>query len=162
LIVRAESVYILPMAFRSLAAAALACLIPLCANAHVTVWPRESPTGEWEKYIVRVPTEGKVATSSVELQIPDDVYVVSMGVPDGYRYELRKSGKRVIAIVWTRQIEPGEFAEFTFMARNPADAGSLVWKAVQRYVDGSKTEWTGPPGDKTPAPVTTLITSPDH
>jgi uncharacterized protein YcnI len=146
---------------RSLGAAALGCFMALSAHAHVTVWPRESPTGEWEKYTVRVPTEGKIATSSVELQIPDDVYVVSMGVADGHRYELKKSGKRVVAIVWTRQIEPGEFAEFVFMARNPADAGLLVWKALQRYVDGSKTEWTGPVGDRTPAPVTKLVTAPD-
>jgi uncharacterized protein YcnI len=139
-----------------------ACFVALGANAHVTVWPRESVTGEWEKYTVRVPTEGRVATSSVELQIPEDVEVVSVGAPDGFRYELKKTGKRIVAIVWTRQIEPNEFAEFVFMARNPAEPATLRWKAIQRYVDGSKTEWIGPMGDRTPAPVTKLVTSPGH
>jgi uncharacterized protein YcnI len=38
----------------------LAALLALPAIAHVTVWPRESTYGAYEKYVVRVPTEGKV------------------------------------------------------------------------------------------------------
>ncbi len=46
--------------------------------AHVTVWPRESRTGAYEKYVVRVPTEGTVATQSVELRVPANVDIVSI------------------------------------------------------------------------------------
>jgi uncharacterized protein YcnI len=144
------------MPARFVLAVVLSCIAP-GAQAHVTLWPRESDVGEWEKYVVRVPTEGKVATAAVELQIPDDVHVVSMGAAEGLRYELKRSADRVVAIVWTKQIAPGEFAEFAFMARNPAAAGDLVWKAVQHFADGSRTSWIGPAGDPHPASVTRVI-----
>jgi uncharacterized protein YcnI len=129
------------------------------ARAHVTVWPRESNAGGFEKYVVRVPTEGKVATASIELRIPEGLTVASIGVPQGFRYELKKSGERTTTIIWTQRIEPGEFAEFTFMARNPAGEGSVAWNAVQTFVDGSTTQWTGPPGDRHPASLTVLKTA---
>lgn len=140
----------------AIAAGAALWLAASATFAHVTVWPRESAAGGFEKYVVRVPTEGTVATASVELLVPDGVTVAAMGAPQGFRYALKKAGDRTVAIVWTQRIEPGEFAEFAFMARNPAGEGSLRWAAVQTFVDGSKTEWTGPPGDRHPASVTAL------
>ena len=138
--------------------AVVLCLCAVVASAHVTVWPRESATGAYEKYIVRVPTEGEIATQSVELRVPDGVDVVSMGTPVGYRYELKRTGPRITSIVWSTVIKPGEFMEFAFMARNPKTAGELRWEAVQRFVDGSTTEWTGrAKADKHPASVTRLI-----
>jgi uncharacterized protein YcnI len=141
---------------------AMLTLLFACASvsAHVTVWPRESPTGAYEKYVVRVPTEGKVATTSVELVVPEGVTIVSMAVPTGFTYALKRAGERpgerVTGIVWSMQIAPGEFAEFAFMARNPKDVGEIAWKAIQHFADGSRTEWTGPRGDKHPASLTTL------
>ena len=41
----------------ALAASAMVCGL---AAAHVTVWPRQSQPGAYEKYVVRVPTEGNV------------------------------------------------------------------------------------------------------
>jgi uncharacterized protein YcnI len=135
---------------------ALLCVVCAVASAHVTIWPRESRTGAYEKYVVRVPTEGQVATASVELMIPEGATLVSMGAPTGFTYELRKTGERVTSILWTMRINPGEFAEFPFMARNPGKPGAIAWRAIQRFVDGSKAEWSGPAGDKHPASVTTL------
>jgi uncharacterized protein YcnI len=126
------------------------------AAAHVTVQPRESRAGAHEKYVVRVPTEGQVATISVELEIPARVVVTSMGAAVGHTYELKKAEGRIVRIVWSMKINPGEFAEFAFIARNPTDGKQLTWKAVQHLADGSSVEWTGPPGDKRPASVTTL------
>ena len=54
------------------------------------------------------------------------------------------------------KINPGEFAEFAFIARNPKDGNELLWKAVQRFADGTSTQWVGPAGDKHPASITTL------
>ena len=138
--------------------AMLASLFMVPANAHVTVWPRESANGAYEKYVVRVPTEGKVATTSVELQLPPEATFISVGAAVGHTYELRKSGDRVVAIMWSMRVNPGEFAEFAFMARNPKDGKTLTWKATQRFADGSNTQWGGPAGDKHPASVTTLTT----
>lgn len=139
------------------AAAAAAVCAPL--YAHVTVWPRDSRPGAYEKYVVRVPTEGTVATTSVELIVPQGVAIVSMGAstPGGFTYELKKTGDRVTSIVWTMQIKPGEFAEFPFMARNPKSGmDEIVWKAVQHFSDGTSTQWSGPKDDKHPAPVVRL------
>ncbi|MEJ0039364.1 MAG: DUF1775 domain-containing protein [Gammaproteobacteria bacterium] len=139
---------------------AFALALGLCsalAWAHVTVWPRESSTGVYEKYVVRVPTEGKVATRSVELRVPANVDIVSVGVPNGYTYEVTRTSSRITAIVWTMAIMPGEFAEFAFMARNPKQSGEVRWEAVQRFVDGTSTDWTGSAKDKHPASVTRIV-----
>jgi uncharacterized protein YcnI len=143
------------MNVRTLLALLVFSLTALQAHAHVTVWPRESTAGAYEKYVVRVPTEGKVATSSIELMIPEGLTFVSIGAPSGFTYELKRTGERVTSIVWSRAIAPGEFAEFAFMARNP-QTGDLTWKATQRFIDGTRTEWIGPRGDRHPASVTTL------
>jgi uncharacterized protein YcnI len=144
------------MRWQTLLAAVTLCVISAGAVAHVTVWPRESSPGAYEKYVVRVPTEGTVATTSIELQLPDSVTFVSVGAPGNFTYELKRTGDRVTGIVWTQPIKPGEFAEFAFMARNPKAGGTIAWKAVQRFSDGSSTEWSGPAGDKHPASVTKI------
>ena len=133
------------------------CLCSALASAHVTVWPRESSPGAYEKYVVRVPTEGNVATQSVELRVPANVDIVSVGAPGNFTYDVKRTGSRITSIVWTQPIKPGEFAEFAFMARNPKQAGEVRWEAVQRFADGTSTEWTGPAKDKHPASVTRVI-----
>jgi uncharacterized protein YcnI len=97
-----------------------------------------------------------VATTSVELEIPANANFIAIGAAVGHTYELRKSDGRVVGIVWSMQINPGEFAEFAFMARNPKDGKELVWKAVQRFADGTSTQWSGAAGAKQPAAITTL------
>lgn len=144
------------MRIRVLSVAALLLFATALVRAHVTVWPRESQTGSYEKYVVRVPTEGKVATTSIELLVPEGVSIVSMGAPAGFTYELKRSGDRVTSILWSMQIAPGEFAEFAFMARNPKAGAEIAWRAIQRFADGTQTEWTGARGEKHPASVTTL------
>ena len=144
------------MKLQALLAALALCVISTVASAHVTVWPRESALGAYEKYVVRVPTEGAVPTTSIELQMPDGVSLVSMAAPGNFTYELKRTGDRVTSIVWTQPIKPGEFAEFAFMARNPKTGAAIAWRAVQRFSDGSSTEWSGPAGDKHPASVTKL------
>lgn len=139
---------------------AVALLLFLCstmAMAHVTVWPRESRTGAYEKYVMRVPTEANVATQSVELRVPANVDIVSIGAPTGYTYEAKRTGTRITSVVFTMTIKPGEFAEFAFMARNPKQGGEVRWEAVQRFADGTSTEWTGPAKDKHPASVTKVV-----
>jgi uncharacterized protein YcnI len=142
---------------RRTAVALLLCLCSALASAHVTVWPRQSSPGAYEKYVVRVPTEGNVATRSVELRVPENVDIVSVGAPNGYTYELKRTGSRITSIVWTMTIKPGEFAEFAFMARNPKQVSEIRWEAVQRFADGTSTEWTGPAKDRHPASVTRVV-----
>lgn len=122
--------------------AAIPCLLSALASAHVTISPRESNAGATEKYTVRVPTEGKVTTTSVELEVPEGVIVETMAVPNGWKYELKRKDDRVVAITWTMDVKPGEFAEFAFVARNPRDKAQLHWTLRQRFADGTMSDFT--------------------
>lgn len=130
-------------------------LTAVAAQAHVTVWPQQSQAGGSERYTVRVPTEGQVATMSVELEIPADVTVSAVLVGGAYSYDVRREANRIAAITWKLEIKPAETAEFVFFARNP-NAKQIVWKARQRFADGTSADWVGVEGDRRPAAVTTL------
>jgi uncharacterized protein YcnI len=136
-----------------------AFFVAAAVNAHVTVRPRESRSGATEKYTVRVPTEGKVATTSVELEIPPGVSIDSVAQAAGVKSEMKREGGRVVSITWTATIDPGQNRELVFIATNPSDATEIIWKAHQRYADGTSSAWIGAPTTRQPASVTTLTAS---
>ncbi len=125
-------------------------------SAHVTIWPKASQAGGSERYTIRVPTEGKVATSGVEVEIPADVAVVAVQA-GAASYDATRDGDRITAITWKLDVKPGEFTELGLLARNPKSGTRIAWKVRQRFADGSVSEWTGPPGDRRAGPVTTLL-----
>jgi len=135
---------------------AVAVLTTTVLHAHVTVWPRESKAGASEKYAVRVPTEGKVTTKSVELEVPAGVTITGIEAPSGFTYEASREGDRIVAVTWTMDIKSGEFREFVFIARNPKDAREIAWKVHQRFADGTSSDWVGAAGSRQPASVTKL------
>ena len=140
------------MRFPSIPFVALIMFIALPAIAHVRVTPGESKAGSQQIYSVRVPTEGKVATVSVDIEIPEGVAVVSTssgGV-------MAKTGDRVTSITWKATIEPGQAREFTFEATNPSQIQRLVWKAHQHFADGSISDWVEEKGGRRPASATEL------
>jgi len=140
---------------RILAIAAGVVSFASLAYAHVTVLPRESHAGMEQRYTIRVPTEGQVATTSVELEVPAGVVVTEVVPGDGYTFDVRREGSRIIAITWKREIPPKQSADFTFVARNPT-AAEIAWKARQRFSDGTSADWVGVQGDRRPASVTRL------
>ncbi len=125
-------------------------------DAHVTVWPQDSRPGARERYTVRVPTEGQVATTAIEIEVPADVRVTGVLVGGGYTYEARREGDRIVAITWRQEIKPGEIGEFVFFAVNPKSGEQIAWKARQRFADGASADWVGVEGDRRPASVTRL------
>jgi uncharacterized protein YcnI len=131
-------------------------LLVTAADAHVRIAPLESTRGATQTYTARVPTEGKVSTTSVQLDVPDDVTIVSATAPAGTHYNLKRDGQRTIAIIWTVDIKPGDVAELSFVARNPAEGQQITWHVHQRYADGTSSEWIGAAGTRQPAPVTKL------
>ena len=135
----------------------LVLALPSLAIAHVGVRPRESKPGAEERYTVRVPTEGNVATTSVRLEIPDGVTVLEVEKAAGETFEVEKKGDRIVAITWKRNIPPKETGEFFFRARNPKTGAEIAWKAHQHFVDGTHTAWVEPAGGKRPGPVTKLV-----
>lgn len=139
-----------------LGAGTFALLLSAAAQAHVSITPRESTAGATEKYVVRVPTEGKVTTTSAELEVPEGVVVEVLAVPAGWKYDVKRQGERIVAITWQMDIKPGEFAEFSFVARNPRDKTQIVWTLRQRFADGTVTDWTTGPTGTRPTAVTKL------
>lgn len=136
---------------RVFAVALLAVSTP--AAAHVTVWPKESSAGAREKYEIRVPNEKQVDTTSVEVRFPSGVRVTSFEQKPGWKSEaIRDSAGAAVGVRWTGQLPPHQFTEFGLLAVNPPSATDVSWTAIQTYSDGTKVEWSGAEGSKTPAP----------
>jgi uncharacterized protein YcnI len=125
------------------------------AEAHVRVLPVESKTGGHQTYTMKVPTEGKVTTTSVELEIPAGVSVVSTADPT----ETKVTGG-ITTITWTVRIPPGQSQNFDFVADNPKVNQAMSWKAHQHYADGTGRDWVDLPMTKSPASITTLSADP--
>jgi uncharacterized protein YcnI len=133
----------------------LVLTVPSFAMAHVSVRPRESKPGAEERYTVRVPTEGAVATTHVRLEVPADVTVLEVLPAEGATFETTKQGDRISEITWKKEIAPKASAEFIFRARNPT-ASQIVWKAHQHFADGTTADWINAPGERRPASITKL------
>lgn len=127
-------------------------------SAHVTVAPRESRAGAEQRYTVRVPTEGQVATTSMELEVPPDMTIIEVVPGEEYTFETRREGTRIVSITWRREIPPRQTAQFVFVARNPKSE-QVAWKAHQRFADGTSADWVGVEGDRRPAAVTRLTSA---
>ena len=138
------------------AVTALTLLGPAIANAHVSIWPRESTAGATERYVVRIPTEGKVATVAADLEVPEGVLVQTLQAPAGWTYDVTRQNERIATIKWTMDVKPGEFIEVAFVALNPRDKTELVWKLRQHFADGTSTDWTTGPNGTRPTAVTKL------
>jgi uncharacterized protein YcnI len=139
---------------------AVAVVLPAGLSAHVSISPRESTTGATEKYTVRIPTEGKVATVAAELDVPEGVIVETMQAPMGWTYDVKRADDRIVGIVWNVNVKPGEFVDVAFVARNPRQAGRVVWKLRQRFADGTVTDWTTAPNGTTRPTAVTSVTAP--
>ena len=135
----------------------LLLVLPILAYGHAVVYPKTSTTGAYEKYVLRVPNEKAVATTRVEIRFPADLKVSSFQDVAGWQLEvLTDSAKRIVGAVWTGTLPPQRFIEFPFVAANPKAAMQLTWPTYQAYADGMRVEWTGAPGTKSPASVTTI------
>ena len=138
------------------AVAALAFLVPALANAHVSITPRQSTHGATERYTVRIPTEGKVATVAAEMDVPEGVIIETLQAPAGWKHDIRRQDDRIVAITWTADVKPGEFIEVGFVARNPRRGTQIVWTLRQKFADGTVTDWTVGPQGTRPTAVTRL------
>jgi len=137
--------------------AAVLMFVATPAFAHVGVTPRESKAGATETYTLRVPSEGGMTTTSVVLDVPDGVTIVSVSAPDGAKHEEKKTGDRITQVTWTIEIKAGARAELSFVAKNPAQGDAIAWKVHQKYSDGMVSDWVGAAGSRSPAPVTKLL-----
>ena len=157
------------------------------ASAHVTVNPDTAAAGGYAKLTFRVPTESDDAsTKRIEVYFPQDQPLASASVQPhaGWTYRVvdhklaepisnddGQVTEAVEKIVWTAdssqtQIHPGEFDEFNISVGPLPDSGTMVFKALQYYTDGSVVRWIEPtvdgqPRPEHPAPVLTLTPASD-
>jgi uncharacterized protein YcnI len=137
----------------------LVVLLPTVLFGHAVVFPKASAPGAYERYVLRVPNEKRVATTRVEIHFPAAVRVSSFADVPGWELQVvTDSAKRIIGAVWTGALAPERFVEFPFVAVNPKSETRLTWPAIQTYADGERVEWTGQEGAKTPASVTSVAT----
>lgn len=144
---------------------ALICLFffSSIASAHVTVVPNTSKTSALETYTVKVPVEKNSATTKITLKVPAGLEIESYQPVPGWKFSSVKdaSGKtKTITFAATGEgILPGQFQQFTFVAKNPDKPGKIAWDAFQFYKDGSIVEWTGNEGSDTPHAITNIVTA---
>ena len=131
-------------------------LLAVPAFAHVTVTPLESQLGATESYAFRVPSEGGMTTTSVVLDVPDGVTIVSVGAPSGVKHDETRKGDRIVSVTWTVEIKAGASAALSFVAKNPLEGSFITWNVHQKYADGMTSDWIGGAGSRTPAPITKI------
>jgi len=139
------------------------------ASAHVTVNPNTATGGSYSKLTFRVPTESDTAsTTKLAIYFPQKPAFAAVSVKPhpGWSFRVSKSGDDVSKVVWTptsaaNDIKPGEFDEFDISLGPLPTSGTVVFKALQSYSDGSVVRWIDPtvagqPEPAHPAPVLTL------
>ena len=126
------------------------------AAAHVGISPAESRLGKKETYTLTVPTEGTSPTVAVELDVPDEVTMLSVQAPAA-EYTVTREGERIVRIAWRVDIPPGASKRLAFVAQNPpGPIRGIRWKVRQLFADGSRADWVELPPAR-PAPSTRLL-----
>jgi uncharacterized protein YcnI len=157
------------------------------AQAHVTVNPNEASQGGYTRIAFRVPTESDTtSTTKLEVDLPTDQPIASVAIQPvpGWTGTLVKTKlpkpitnddgevtQAVTQITWTANsadtaIKPGQFQEFPVSLGPLPKTGSITFKALQTYSDGSIVRWIDlvTPGQAEPdhpAPVLTLTPASD-
>src|SRR5262245_28333505 len=136
---------------------ALAALLAAAAgaSAHVGVLPGEAPPGVSQAFTVRVPTERDVPTTVVRVDFPDGLVVSRFQPKPGWQREVQRSPQgQISSVTWSGgRIDPGEYEDFNFVARTPAQPGKLSFKAYQTYQGGEVVEWVQAENGSQPAAV---------
>jgi uncharacterized protein YcnI len=136
--------------------AVLALLMTASAYAHIMVSPPASKAGVTQKYELRVHNEGKVATTSLDLEIPDGITILDVATVLAGHYDTTKTGTRITAISWQVEVPPSKYVALGFTAKNPDGAKDVRWNVRQHLADGSIIEWSDKPGAKEKASVTKI------
>lgn len=130
-------------------------------SGHVMVSPPQSKAGMTQAYELRAHNESKLATTSLELQIPADITVLKVDQAPAGTVDTPRTGDRITAINWKVNIEPGKYLALKFEAKNPATSTEIHWSIKQHMADGSTVDWSDAPGAKEKAPVT-IISAATH
>jgi uncharacterized protein YcnI len=137
----------------------LASLVVTSVSAHLMVSPPQSKIGITQKYEMRAHNEGKVAATSIELEIPDGVTVVDVAKPPTGTFSTSKTGTRITLITWQVEVPPGKYVALPFTAKNPDSGTEVRWNLREHLADGTVVEWSDRPGAQEKGPMTKLATA---
>ena len=114
------------------------------ALAHANIYPGRSTTGATQRYRIHVPTERQVSTVRIEVEIPADLVISLVEPNEGWKVEQQKDAAgRIVGLIWSgASIRPRQSGDFFLVGKNPSRAAMLIWKVIQIYEDGTKSEWT--------------------
>jgi periplasmic copper chaperone A len=163
---------------KRIAVAALAVgvlMLPVAAQAHISLHPNTIPAGAFVTLDVRVPGEQEGAYAyKVDMLIPPGFTEIdTQNVPGWSIKEIVVKpatpiqtpegpvDEEVSQIVWTGdrsklgRLENGSFIQFPLSIAMPSDiAGqSLAFKTIQYYNNGKVVHWIGSPSAEYPAPT---------
>jgi uncharacterized protein YcnI len=140
-----------------MAGAALFFAAAGAAQAHIQVSPTVAAPLDSVKFTLLVPGESDAKTTKVTLQVPPDVLPFSFMDPPGWtRTNNMAANGAIETIEWTGELPADGFAEFSFLAGTPEKPGTILWKTLQEYSDGTIVRWIGDPGSEEPAAVTEI------
>jgi uncharacterized protein YcnI len=132
-------------------------LISEQVDAHAIVSPPQSEPGKMQMYTLEIPSENRTSpTNEIRLKVPKGLRVLYFQPVPGWSRQLVEEQGEITEIVWKGNLEPKEFQMFSFRAHNPAEATPLLWKVLQRYKDGTASDWSGPLNSATPASTTKI------
>jgi uncharacterized protein YcnI len=114
-----------------LATFAVVLAIASVANAHVSVWPRQSAVATSEIYTIRVPNEKDIPTVQVRVEFPEQVRVSRFIPSPGWQRQVEKDATgRIVAVTWSGgRIGPDELGVFQVSGLNAETPGEIAWKA---------------------------------
>ncbi len=152
-----------------------ALLMPVAAQAHISLHPNTIPAGAFVTLDVRVPGEqaGAYAYKLDMLIPPGFTEIDTQNVPGWSVREIMRKlatpiqtdggpvSEEVSQIVWTGdrsrlgRVENGQFVQFPLSIAMPSNVAgrSLAFKSVQYYSNGKVIHWIGPPSAEYPAPT---------
>ena len=141
---------------KTLGILAVTLLIAAPALAHIMVSPPEAKAGATQNYELRVHNEGKLATTALDLEIPEGVTVLEVAPPASGTFDTVKAGDHITKITWKVEVPANKYLALKFSAKNPDAAKELRWNVSQHLADGSVVEWSDKPGAKQKASVTKI------
>lgn len=143
--------------------AAAALVVPGAAAAHIQVTPTRVAPNDPVEFQLLVPNERDNATTQVRMQVPPGVLAFSFADVPGWKRTTKPAADGSIGeVMWTGSLAPESFARFSFLASTPDSPGTLSWKALQTYADGTIVKWIGAKGTDEPAAVTTVSADAPH
>jgi uncharacterized protein YcnI len=127
---------------------------PAVAGAHIQVIPSIVAPDDPVKFTVVVPGEQEDSTTTVDLKMPAGLLPFSYEETPGWTRKLVMAANGAVdRVVWSGKLPKDGFVEFSFLAGTPEKPGTLDFKALQTYADGSVVRWIGAPKSDHPAPV---------